>query len=300
MRFLLVTALLTASHGTAQPRVDHHLHFLKSMASAPPGFALDADELIRQMDAAGVRRGVVLSVAYHFGNPFRPPVANEYARVRAENDWSAAQAKRYPDRLIVFCGINPLQDYALREIRRCAGDPLLRRGLKLHFGNSDVEMDKPRHIERLQMVFAAANRYKMPIVVHLRPNIDHQRPWESRQARIFLEQVLPRAPGVVVQIAHLAGPGRMDSPGIPEALEVFSDAIAARDPRVENLYFDLAVSGWEAKPDLFARQLRRIGLSRLLYGSDSPPDRAWKEFRKFPLTAAELQQIEENIAPYLR
>ena len=62
-------------------------------------------------DAAGIRHALVLSVAYQFANPNRAPVQDEYAKVRAENDWTSAQVGRYPDRLRGFCGFNPLRDY---------------------------------------------------------------------------------------------------------------------------------------------------------------------------------------------
>ena len=284
----------------AQPAVDHHLHLLRSAIAPPQGFALNASDLIRQMDEAGVRRGVVLSIAYQFGNPFRPPVANEYERVKEENDWTATQAALYADRLVAFCGVNPLTDYALREIDRCAQDPRLRRGLKLHFGNSDVEMDKPGHVAQLRRVFAAANGHRMAIVVHVRPNIDHGRPWGERQARIFLESVLPEAKDVVVQIAHLASAGRYEDEGVDKALGVFVDAIRAKDSRMKHVYFDVSVGAWESKKETLQKQLRAIGMERLFYASDSPPLAAWKAFRKLPLNEAELKQIEQNVAPYLR
>ena len=283
-----------------QPAADHHLHLLRSALSPPPGFALTGEDLVRQMDEAGIRRGVVHSIAYQFGNPFRPAVANEYERVKAENDWTAAEAARYPERLVAFCGVNPLQEYALREIDRCAGQAGLRRGLKLHFGNSDVELDKPGHVAQMQRVFAAANRHRMAIVVHSRPNIDHGRPWGAKQAGIFLERVLPEAQDVVVQIAHLASAGRYGDEGVDKALGVFADAIAAKDPRVKLLYFDVSMFGWEVKKETLQQQLRTIGMGRLLYASDSPPLAAWKAFRRLPLTEEELRRIEENVAPYLR
>ena len=115
-RMLLVCSLLGAAYLSAQPAVDHHAHLLRSANAAPQGFALNAKELIRQMDEAGIQRGVVLSIAYQFGNPFRPTVANEYERVKEENDWTAAQASLYPDRLVAFCGVNPLKDYALQRL----------------------------------------------------------------------------------------------------------------------------------------------------------------------------------------
>src|SRR5215472_10992448 len=112
-RMLLVWTLLGTARLSAQPAVDHHQHLLRSANAPPQGSALNAEELIRQMDAAGIRRSVILSIAYQFGNPFRPAVANEYQRVKEENDWTAAQAALYPDRLVAFCGVNPLKDYAL-------------------------------------------------------------------------------------------------------------------------------------------------------------------------------------------
>ncbi|MBL8240812.1 MAG: amidohydrolase family protein [Bryobacterales bacterium] len=283
-----------------QPAADHHLHLLRSTIAPPQGFALTAEELIRQMDDAGIQRGVVLSVAYQFGNPFRPAVANEYARVKAENNWTASQAALYKGRLVAFCGVNPLKEYALREIDRCAKHPGLRRGLKLHFGNSDVELDKPGHVAQMKRVFAAANRHRMAIVVHIRPNIDHGRPWGAKQARIFLEHVLPEAGNVVVQIAHLASAGRYEDEGVDKALDVFVDAIVAKDARVKLMHFDVSVMAWESKQDTLQRQLRAIGMERLLYASDSPPPAAWKSFRKLPLSERELKQIEKNVAPYLR
>lgn len=292
--------VLLAAGLAGQPAADHHLHLLRSAVSPPAGYALTGEDLVRQMDEAGIRRGVVHSIAYQFGNPFRPAVTNEYERVKAENDWTAEQAGRYPERLVAFCGVNPLQEYALREIDRCAGRAGLRRGLKLHFGNSDVELDKPGHVAQMQRVFAAANRHGMAIVVHIRPNIDHGRPWGERQARIFLERVLPEAKDVVVQIAHLASAGRYGDEGVDKALGVFADAIAGKDPRVGRLYFDVSVFDWEAKRETLLGQLRTIGMERLLYASDSPPLAAWKGFRRLPLTEGELKRIEENVAPYLR
>src|SRR3954471_24500307 len=91
---------------------------------------------------------LLLSAAYIYGSPSRT-VPDEYAKVRAENDWNGSQASRYPQRLRAFCGVNPLKDYALEELERCARDPLLNRGIKLHFGNSDVHLENPEHIARL-------------------------------------------------------------------------------------------------------------------------------------------------------
>jgi hypothetical protein len=110
----------------APPRVDQHQHlFSAESAGRAPGFRpIDAEALVQFLDAAGIQRAAVFSVAYQFGNPNRPPVDHEYHHVRAENDWVSREVSRYPERLRAFCGLNPLKPYALDEIARCANDPL--------------------------------------------------------------------------------------------------------------------------------------------------------------------------------
>ena len=56
---------------------------------------------------------------------------------------------------------------------------------------------------------------------------------------MFLGEVLPAAPRVPVQIAHLSGAGVYDDPKIDEALCVFIDAIAEHDQRMADVYFDI-------------------------------------------------------------
>ena len=186
----------------------------------------------------------------------------------AENDWTSAQVARYPDRLIGFCSVNPLRSYALEEIARCAKDPNLRTGLKLHFGNSDVNVDHPDDVAKVRRVFRTANRYGMAITVHMHANIDHHRPYGAKEAQIFLEQILPEAPDVPVQIAHLAGGGGYDDPATDQALSVFIQAIEHDDPRVKNVYFDvcgIAIGMWKDKASLIVKRIRQIGVRRILY-----------------------------------
>jgi predicted TIM-barrel fold metal-dependent hydrolase len=189
--------------------IDHHQHLFSPTAVAlAPGIAtVSADDLVELLDKAGIQRAVVLSIAYQFGNPNRPAVEDEYAKVRAENDWTSQQVARFPDRLRGFCGLNPLKPYALEELTRCAKDPQLHFGLKLHFGNSDVDLDDPQQLARILDVFQAANTNRMAIVVHMRPSVTRRRPYGAAQAQVFLDKVLPAAPDVPVQIAHLAGAG---------------------------------------------------------------------------------------------
>ena len=308
----LLAGLMMAAlaHAEPIPSGDFHQHVFSpadiAMLGPATGLrAMDAPELVELLDAAGMQKAVLLSVAYLYGSPARQ-VEDEYAKVRAENDWTAAQAARYPGRLIAFCSFNPLKDYALDELARCAKHPGLHYGIKLHFANSDVQLDNPEHLARLRQVFAAANRHHMAIVVHMRANLRNHRPYGAGQARIFLEQLLPAAPGVTVQVAHFAGAG----PGYEDeaaraAMAVLADAVQRGDPRTRRLIFDVASLATPDMPPatarLLAERIRQVGVERIVYGSDSPqggnlaPREAWAAFLRLPLTEEEFARIAANV-----
>src|SRR6478736_9194132 len=173
------------------PLADHHQHLFSPelatlMTTTPPVVAVKprtAADLIDQLDAAGIRRAVVLSTAYIFEQPSRK--ADHAAdKLKRDNDWTSKQVAQFPDRLIGFCGLNPLKDYALAELDRCAADPNLRRGLKLHFGNSIVDYHNPELIAQVRRVFQAANDRRMAIVVHVRASVTEKLPWGREEALI--------------------------------------------------------------------------------------------------------------------
>ncbi|HZB46618.1 MAG TPA: amidohydrolase family protein [Pyrinomonadaceae bacterium] len=255
------------------------------------------------MDAASVKRAAVLSVAFWFGNP-RRKVEDEYAKVRAENDWVAGQVARYRDRLVGFCSFNPLKDYAVEELDRCAKNASFK-GLKLHVGNSRVDVLNPEHVEKLRTVFRAANEKRFPILIHLWTSVKYGR----EEAEAFLNKVLPAAPDIPVQIAHMAASG--PNYHSDDAFEVYANAAANNDPRMKNVFVDVASMVTSNTPPetltLVARRLRQVGLRRVLFASDrspgfgneSPKD-AWAAFRRLPLTEKEFRTVAENVAPYMR
>jgi predicted TIM-barrel fold metal-dependent hydrolase len=265
----LAAILFATLPGQSQPSVDYHQHLLSPTAAKLGSLSqpVTARDLISLLDAAGVRRALVLSLAYQYGNPNKPPVPDEYTQVQRENDWTARQVAQYPDRLRAFCGVNPLKSYAVSEIERCAKNPYLHYGLKLHFGNSDVDIDDPRQVVQLRRVFQAADEHGMAIVIHMRSSVTRNRPYGAKEATAFLTEVLPSAPHVPIQIAHLAGAGGFDDPSVDSALSVFIDAIARQDARMVNVYFDISgvveMGRWKEKKALIVKRIRQIGISRI-------------------------------------
>ena len=316
---VLFVALLQSAQSTSgplAPRVDHHQHLLSPStiellnagaarlgrpSRARGETPVTAKRLIAMLDATGIERAVVLSNGYYFDGIRRGP--ETYPLVQAENDWTAQEVAGFPSRLIAFCSFNPLQDHAIVELERCARSGAFK-GVKLHFGTSLVDLKNRGHVEKVRRVFEAANTHRLPIIVHVRASPESGR----EHAEIVLTQLLPAAPDVPVQIAHLWG-GAEFSEG---ALSAYADAVAAHLPATRNLYFDVAELALVIKNDKgslkrSAEQIRRIGIDRILYGSDGPefgnvqPREAWAAFRKaMPLTNDEFAAIANNVAPYLR
>ena len=302
------------SAGPPVPLADYHQHLFSPelaalMTTTPPMAAVrprTAADLIEQLDAAGIKRAVVLSTAYIYEQPSRK-ADHAAEKLRRENDWISQQVAEFPGRLIGFCGLNPLTDYALQELARCAADPNLRRGLKLHFGNSVVDYHNAEHLARVRQVFRAANDRRMAIVAHLRASVTAKLPWGREEALIFLNELLPAAPDVVVQIAHLASAGSPQDEGAQQALDVFVEAVARNDSGTRNLYFDATTLGEPPTPEnaqRWAAAIRRLP-TRVLFGSDATtaaatPGGVWTAMRRLlPLTGDEFERLAYNTPPYM-
>jgi len=106
----------------------------------PPGpfSPQGAAEVLAALDSAGVARAAVLSSAYLFGMP-DVGFENQQASVMAENDYVSREVAKHRERLVGFCSVNPLAEYAMSEVTRCSTLPGMV-GLKLHFANSDVDL----------------------------------------------------------------------------------------------------------------------------------------------------------------
>src|SRR4051812_41782753 len=304
---LLGACATTRSAAPYAPYVDYHQH-LVSPAFAPivklP--VRDGRALLAELDAAGIRKAVVLSVAYSFADE-RKKLDNPDSLTRAENDWTSSQVVAADGRLIGFCSANPLRPAALGVLERCLSLPGMK-GIKLHFGNAGITLRDSVHAARVTEVFRLAERLRVPVLVHMRARGGAN--YGAEDARLFLDKVVPAAPSIDIVVAHLGGSGPGYTPQVDELMAVFGAAAEQKDPRMRNVYFDVATMVTnEITPELaalVATRLRQVGMNRVLYGSDlSPPGGSvrsgWEIFRdRTPLTAAELRTIAENVTGFVR
>src|SRR5215469_18191050 len=161
-------AILRAAQGQSSNapiwRADHHMHLASpglcglvgeclSSNDPPAVFAADA---IRALDQGHVAKGVILSCAYLYGLPSLHLTPAEIAsKTRQENEFTAAQVARYPERLVGFLSVDPLAASAIDEIRHWRGSRQLI-GLKLHFTASAVNIRSSRQRGQIAKVIAAA------------------------------------------------------------------------------------------------------------------------------------------------
>lgn len=291
----------------AAPLIDYHQHLVSPAFAPIAKFPVrDGAALVRDLDAAGIERAVVLSVGYSFGDE-RKALNDPDLLTREENDWTSTQVARNALRLIGFCSANPLRPAAREELERCLELPGMI-GIKVHLGNAGVTLRDPSHLARIQELFALAERRRAPVLIHMRARGGAN--FGTEDAQIFLEEVVSRAPSVEIVVAHLGASSPGYSRQNDDVMAVFAAAAERNDPRMSNLYIDVSANVTDeitpAEAALVAQRVRQLGPKRVLYGSDlSPPGgsirRGWEIFRtKIPLSGAELQQITINRTGFVR
>ncbi|MBA2390853.1 MAG: amidohydrolase family protein [Geodermatophilaceae bacterium] len=169
----------------AAPIVDYHQHLVspafEPIAKLPQR---DGAALVKELDAAGIERAVVLSMGYSFGDE-RKALNDPDRLTREENDWTSAEVTRNAPHLIGFCSANPLRPVALEELERCLGLQGMT-GIKVHLGNAGITLRDPAHLARIQQLFALAQRRRAPVLIHMRTRGGTN--YGAEDAQIFLDK----------------------------------------------------------------------------------------------------------------
>lgn len=272
---------------------NHHVHLqdeasrqlgyrmMKAFGEVPgrtDSLLLNADSLIQRLDRAHFNNAWIISNAYWFGSPFVTE-ENEDRSVSEQNDWIAAQAALYPDRLEAFMSINPLRSYAAEEVARCINT---RRysGIKMHFANSKVDILDTLQLKKVQEIIDLANKAHLIILLHLR----NAELWDGKAtATVFLKEILPHADQTTVVLAHMGGWGNFDQP-TQEAYSILAHHVQTADKKGGSLFFDIsavlstknkstqkdAADRQAAELKAFANMVQTFGTDHLLFGTDWP------------------------------
>jgi predicted TIM-barrel fold metal-dependent hydrolase len=268
--------------------IDVHTHLasqlLADLFTGGSEPAATAEDLIAHLDEANVQRAVVLSPGY-MGLP-------DDSNMAPENDYVAAEVGKYPDRLIGFCGINPLYDSAVSEIDRCLDLPGMV-GVKLHLPGSGVDMTNEDHVAALSAVFDKAQERNAPVTIHVG---DQAGLPLVANGLANLGAIIEAHPDVRVLHAHCAG--NMDD----ENIELWIRAGLAETAYVDvsaclKFYRDAPL----AKRELIVWRFRKWGIERVLFGSDylsfvpvETPKEALETLTMYPFTQEEIDMILAN------
>jgi hypothetical protein len=266
------------------PYLDAHAHLASEALAAYHAEAgvsvgqvgtMDGAALIRRLDADRVRRAFVLSTAYLMAADaygIRTAEAAEYARVKAENDFTATECARYPERLVPFLSVNPKRGYAVEEFDRCVEQKM--RGLKLHLWNSLVAH----------------------ILVGAVPN------YGPDDTERFARAIIMPLATLQISIAHLAGAGGFGTRA-QACFERLIDVCGPDTPYASRVWTDMAgtlsastLNAMTAvdQASRLGELLRRWGLHRVLWGSDNIEGALEQTRTRWPLDATAWHPIAEQ------
>jgi predicted TIM-barrel fold metal-dependent hydrolase len=243
----------------------------------------NADNIIAEMDQAGVDKAVTFGVDYGllFGEA---PI-----HMFDQNKLYADAAKRHEGRLIPFMAIDPRRKGALRHCEQAYHEWGMK-GFKLHAGVGYMPDDPVCY-----WVYEKAAEWKIPVMVHTSGAPSVALRWENSRPAYFASAAA-RYPEVNFIFAHCG-----DVTWWQEAMQAAS--------WLRNVYVDLSL--WQ-KPyrkmdkDRFYQWLRNlidnVGAEKILFATDAPypnlmcPLKEWvKVFRepdtKIPFTQAEKELI---------
>lgn len=130
-----------------------------------PGVERTADDLLREMDGAGVDRAVVFSYAQ-----------------RIDNGYVLASAAAHPDRLVPFAVTNPWLEGAAEDFARWVGAGC--RGLKLHPIAHGYPLD---HHDLVDPLLEVCRVHGLPVIAHCTADVLSVPNSLGELARVFPE-----------------------------------------------------------------------------------------------------------------
>jgi predicted TIM-barrel fold metal-dependent hydrolase len=264
---------------------DNHVHLMSPQLikifkdvgipfSKPDADYSDFDAVVKRL---GTNRMTLVSMAYLFGHPEFGKVENEYEAVKAENDYVIAARRNSPQNIKAYCGINPLKDYALKEVKRCH-KKLKADGIKIHSNANQLYLTEPEHLARIKPIYKYAAKKKMPILLHF----DNSHPkFGEPDIKLFADEILANIKPAKIQIAHFGTSGGFNAKTkrvIDAFIKQFNE-----NPNIKKhkILFDISVVALdkdsEGVPKLTDEQFaelavyaRKLGFENIVFGTDYP------------------------------
>ena len=206
-----------------------------------------AEELVAAMDQDGVDVSVAMGMGW-----------TDAGLARESNDYIVDAVRRFPDRIVGFCSINPAWGAAAAsEVDRCARLGLAGVG-ELHPDTQGFDIGDPVVMGPLMEV---ANDHGLTITTHTSEPVGHMYQGKGQTTPGVLMRFIEDAQAysnVRIICAHWGG-GLPFYALMPEVREALT-----------NVWFDSAASPFLYAPDIFSTVARLIGGEKVLSASDFP------------------------------
>lgn len=202
-----------------------------------------AEDVVRSMEEAGVDRTVV------FGFPWRD------AKLCAwHNDYLIDAVRRYPDKLIGFACVQPLDAKDAVELARCLDAGLMGLG-ELGPDGQKFDIEDKRILEASAEVLI---HYDRPLLTHSSEPMGHAYAGKGQTLPWKLLKLARNFPELKIVMAHWGG-------GLP-----FFELMPEIGDSLKNVYYDSAASAFLYKFEVFPIVAKLIGAERILWGTDYP------------------------------
>jgi predicted TIM-barrel fold metal-dependent hydrolase len=199
------------------------------------------DQLLRDMDAAGVSRAVLLG--WYWEKP---------ETCAWHNRFLAACVREHPDRFAAFASVHPAAGRAatLAGVRRARDEGLAGLG-ELSPHSQGHGIDDPVFRE----VLALAAELRLPVNFHVTDPASKNYPGRVETPLADFVRLACEFPHATFILSHLGG------------LLPLVDSSAVSLP---NLYYDTAAVPLIYAPDVIRRMINAVGVDHVLFGSDYP------------------------------
>jgi predicted TIM-barrel fold metal-dependent hydrolase len=219
------------------------------------------------MRRSGVNRTVV------FGFPWK-----EAGLCREHNDYILEAVSRFPDELIGFACVQPLDAGDAKELDRCLSAGLCGLGELGPDGQRFDISDK----WALEASAEVLMHYGRPLVTHSSEPLGHAYAGKGETHPWKLMKLAQNFPNLTIVMAHWGG-GLPFYELMPEVREV-----------LRNVYYDTAASTYLYSFEIFPAVSRIVGAQRILWGTDYPllsQGKFLKRVRESGLAAEDLDAV---------
>jgi predicted TIM-barrel fold metal-dependent hydrolase len=241
--------------------IDFHTHIFsdemrrerESLAERDPWFGTlyadpkhklaSAEDVVEHMGASGVDRTVVMGFPWKDGG-----------LCREHNDYLLEAIRKYPDKLIAFATIQPLDARDAQELERCLDAGMMGMG-ELGPDGQKFDIEDKWVLEATAAVLQAHSR---PLLVHSSEPMGHEYAGKGKQHPWRLLKLAQNFPDLTIVLAHWGG-------GLP-----FYELMPEVREALRNVYYDTAATTYLYSFDIFKVAVELVGVERIIWGTDYP------------------------------